>query len=261
MTAESTETLSRQDETLDPLSRRLYLIQHQHGHKATSDDVLLAGFGFKACPNATRALDLGSGKGTVALLCLSVFPQLDRVIGLEAVLSAHLLARRNAALNHFENQYLPILEDLRDSKTLAQEPPFDLILGAPPFMPLGTGIMPKDPERAAGRFELRGGIEDYALCAAKHLKEDGRTVLLMDGQGEARAERALNDAGLRILEQVQICPRPNAAPTYSLFVATLQKSAPQNAIHTVFCMRNASGDEWSPEYAALRQSLDLIEHP
>lgn len=242
------------DETLDPLSRKLWILQHKRGHRATSDDVLLAGFGVQAAPNAKRLLDLGSGKGTVALYCLSVLPELS-AIGLEAVESAHLLAKRNARLNHLENRYDPRFADLRDDTILQGELDFDLILGAPPFMPMGTGVLPANEERAAGRFEIRGGIESYVACVAIHLSEAGRAVLLMDGHGAERGKSAILNANLSLIEQISILPRPGEPATFTVYICARHSNEPTT--NRVFTMRNASGDAWSSEYQALRDQLDL----
>jgi tRNA1(Val) A37 N6-methylase TrmN6 len=193
-------------------------------------------------------LDLGTGKATVALLVARRLPQ-AQIVGVEAFPQSHALALRNVALNALQDRIEPRLGDLRDPSVLADTAPFDLICGAPPFMPVGTGVLPKDPQRAAGRFELRGGVEAYAACAFRHLARDGTVVLLMDGHGKDRLQASLG-AGLRDL--IAIVPRPGQAPTYWIGIAG-HTAAP--CVERVVPMR--IGDAWSPAYAALRQALRL----
>ncbi len=241
------------DETLDRLNARLRILQRRRGHRATSDDVLLAWAALEARPAARRQLDLGTGKGTVALLLLDALPRLASV-GVEALPQSHALARRNAALNGLAHRFEPRLGDLRDPAVLADTAPFDLVCGAPPFMPPGSGLLPRDPQRAAGRFELRGGVEDYAATAARHLAPGGAVVLLMDGHGEARLRAAICGAGLALRRMVRVVPRPAAPPTY--WIGTAETTAGPCAERTL-AMRGAEGEAWSPAYAAVRALLAL----
>ncbi|MFB3905476.1 MAG: tRNA1(Val) (adenine(37)-N6)-methyltransferase [Acidobacteriota bacterium] len=246
----------KEHETTDALTRRLRIIQRQSGHKAASDDVLLAWAGLRAVPQARRILDLGSGKGTVALLLLGSLPD-ARAVGVEAYPGHHDLAVRNAALNRLGDRYDARLGDLRDPSVLEGEAPFDLICGAPPYHPVGSGVLPRDPGRAAGRFELRGGVEAYARTAARHLAApEGRFVLLMNGAGRARAESAVGAAGLAVCRLVAVRPRPSQLPTYWLIEAAAEGGAP---VEEELCMRQATGMQWSPAYAAVRAALDLPE--
>ena len=240
-------------ESLDVLSRTLRILQRKRGHRATSDDVILAGVAATVTSAPERILDLGTGKGTVALLLLRRFPE-ALAIGLEAFPESHALAVRNAALNQLDHRYSPRLGDLREPRHLTGEAPFDLITGAPPFMPVGTGVLPQDPQRAAGRFELKGGIEGYAQAAADACAPQGRVVLLMDGHSEDRTEAAFGAAGLSVHHRLAVCPRPNRQPVYWVFVG-----GPDPGPETVsrWAMRATSGEDWSSAYAALRETLDL----
>lgn len=243
----------RPGETLDRLSRTLEIYQRSRGHRAGSDDVLLAWSGSRARPHAQRVLDLGSGKGTVALLLLRRIPGC-RVIGVEALPMSHELGKRNAVRNGLEDRYEPRLGDLREPALLASESPFDLVCGAPPFKPLGTGTLPGDPQRAAGRFELRGGVEAYAQTAARHLAPEGRVVILMDGLGLARAQKAIASAGLSTHRILGVHPRPGRPATYWILEAGFASLPP---VEEQLCMRTERGEEWSREYEAVREEMDL----
>lgn len=239
--------------TEDALSRTLRILQHRRGHRAASDDVVLAWAASEAAPEARRVLDLGSGKGTVALLLLRRLAG-ARVVGVEAEPEHHALALQNAALNGLEDRYAPRLGDLREAGVLAGCASFDLVCGAPPFMPRGSGVLPSNPLRAAARFELRGGVCAYARTAADHLAPDGRVVLLMDGLGGGRVVRAVVAAGLAPHREVLVRPRPDRPPTYVVVVAGRDDRVPDRL---ELSMRGATGDGWSPAYARVRAALDL----
>jgi tRNA1Val (adenine37-N6)-methyltransferase len=242
------------DETQDRLTSRLRIIQKRRGHRVASDDTLLAWTAARACPDAVRILDLGSGKGTVAMMLLQRLPRC-RVIGLEVLEVSHELAVRNGIMNGLVDRWEPRFGDLRDLSLLVGEPPFDLVTGAPPFMPLGSGVMPGDAQRAAGRFELKGGVREYAEAAAGHLAPGGRVVLLLDGldQSRARAEQALAASGLLLRGIVAVRPSPDRNPTYRIFVASRE---PGPMSEEAFCMRLAGSTRFAPEYESIRRDMD-----
>jgi tRNA1Val (adenine37-N6)-methyltransferase len=248
------DDLIHPDETLDRLTSKLNIIQKRRGHRAASDDTLLAWTAARTCPDAVRVLDLGSGKGTVAMLLLQRLPGC-LVVGLEALEVSHELAVRNARLNALTHRWDPRIGDLRNPCVLAGEPRFDLITGAPPFMPIGSGVMPEDPQRAAGRFELRGGVRDYAEAAVRYLAKGGKIVFLMDGieASRARAVQALNSVGLSPNNITVVHPFPGRDPIYRIFEAnagfgpTTERS---------LCMRIDGKSGFSPEYEAIRQDMD-----
>jgi tRNA1(Val) A37 N6-methylase TrmN6 len=244
------------DETLDRLTRELNIIQKRRGHRAASDDTLLAWAAARARPDAALALDLGTGKGAAAMLLLARLPSC-RVIGVEAVAASHDLAVRNAALNRLGDRYEPRLGDLRDASVFRGDPPFDLVMGAPPFMPLGSGILPDEETRAAGRFELRGGVRDYAEAAARHLAPSGVAVILMDGldRSAARVKGALAAAGLHTRRVITVHPRPGEPPTYRIFVAS-PSAGGAPGVETLY-VRAGTGDALSPEYGAMRDEMCL----
>jgi tRNA1(Val) A37 N6-methylase TrmN6 len=246
---------------LDRLSLDLWLLQKIRGHRATSDDVLLAGFGLSAAPDVWCLLDLGTGKGTVALLLCGALPHV-RAVGVEAEPASADLALRSARLNGLAGVYAPRQGDLRDPAVLDDAGLFDLVCGAPPFMPVGSGVLPQDPLRAAGRFELRGGIADYARVAAQHLAPEGRVVLLMDGHGLTRLSAAFIQAGLQLDALHAVGPRPGAPPTYWIGVGGRRQipgpPGPAGAIpRSRLDLRSTEGDGWSQDYCDLRQRLRL----
>jgi tRNA1Val (adenine37-N6)-methyltransferase len=242
------------DETLDRLTSKLNIIQKRRGHRAASDDTLLAWAAAQACPEAIQVLDLGSGKGTVAMLLLQRLPGCH-VIGLEALEVSHELAVRNARMNALTDRWDPRLGDLRDPSLLAGESRFDLITGAPPFMPVGSGVMPEDPQRAAGRFELRGGVRDYAEAAVRYLAQGGKVVFLMDGieSSRARTAEALTAVGLTPNNVTAVHPFPGRDPIYRIFEASVGfGSTTESSLY----MRIEGKSGFSPEYEAIRRDMD-----
>jgi len=258
----------REDESLDRLNARLWLLQRRRGHRATSDDVLLAWAAVRARPAARRYLDLGTGKGTVALLVLDALPQCV-ADGVEALPQSHELALRNARRNGLASRFSPRLGDLRSPAALPPDACYDLVGGAPPFVRPGAGVLPADPQRAAGRFELRGGVEDYAAAAARWLAPDGAAVLIMDGRGRERGLAALAQAGLACRRLTEVGPAPGCPATFWLFEAGHLPEPREPALRDGdrraaappaperLDLRERPGGPWTAAYARVRQRLAL----
>ncbi len=110
--------------------------------------------------------------------------------------------------------------------------------------------------RAAGRFELRGGIQEFAAAAAGAVAPGGKVVLLMDGQyrSETRAMQALADSGLFTCKVIVVRPSPGRNPIYRIFEASRQSGS---RTEISLCMRIAEAGEFSPEYEAIRREMDF----
>lgn len=136
-----------------------------------------------------RALDLGCGAGTLALLLAS---DAAEVVGTDVNPRAVAFARLNAAVNGKRNvefrcgdAYAPVAGEL-----------FDVILSQPPYYP--------DPSGAdAGQVFLHGGRRGDELSlrvvdgAASHLTPGGRAVVFTSWVDEAKC---LSSDSLRVLE-------------------------------------------------------------
>src|SRR5262249_16210143 len=121
--------------------------------------------------NARSVLDLGSGIGTVGMIAAWRLPG-ARFVTIEAQEESVRLARKSARWNGLEDRYEIRHGDFRQEMLRPHEP-FDLILGSPPYFPLGSGVEGDQPQKIAARFEMRGNIADYCTIAAKHLAPGG----------------------------------------------------------------------------------------
>ncbi|MEO5969652.1 MAG: hypothetical protein ABIQ95_06965, partial [Bdellovibrionia bacterium] len=59
------DLVPNEGESLDALSGHFRVFQLKKGHRYSTDDVLTAWYGTTWCPSASKALDLGSGIGSV----------------------------------------------------------------------------------------------------------------------------------------------------------------------------------------------------
>jgi len=182
-------------ETLDYLCGHWRIFQYAGGHRYSLDDLLTAWFGTTWCPRPDRIADLGSGIGSVALVAAWRCPGAELHTVEAEPLSARL-AEKSARYNGIADRFHVHVGDLRDPGCLAGQAPFDLVLCSPPYWRPGTRQAAAHPQTRPARFELRGGIEDYARTARRLLAPGGLCACVMELEQAGRALAAFRDAAL-----------------------------------------------------------------
>ena len=124
-------------ETLDAISGHFRLFQLRDGHRFSTDDILTAWYGTSWCPTARTALDLGSGIGTVGMICAWRLPG-ARFVTVEAQNDSVVLARKSVRYNGLTDRYEIRAGDFRSPEILSANEKFDLITGSPPYFPQGA---------------------------------------------------------------------------------------------------------------------------
>jgi tRNA1(Val) A37 N6-methylase TrmN6 len=189
-------------ESLDWISGHWRIFQYEKGHRFSVDDVLCAWFATSHAPRVDRALDLGSGIGSVALSVAWRLPG-ARLATIEAQEISLRLATKSIAFNGVGDRVTPYLGDLRDAvlvdDVVARHGPFDLVTGSPPYWPVGTALASIHPQAVPARLEVRGDVADYARAAARALAAGGVFAVVHQAAHDARVRAALDDAGLALL--------------------------------------------------------------
>jgi tRNA1Val (adenine37-N6)-methyltransferase len=206
-------------ETLDAISGHFRLFQLTQGHRFSTDDVLTAWYGTTWCPTARTVLDLGSGIGAVAMIAAWRLPG-AHFVTVEVQEESVRLARKSAAWNGLEARYEIRLGDFRDPSLLGPEERFDLVLGSPPYFPVGSGVEGAHPQKIACRFELRGDIADYCAVAARHLEPGGffaAVFPISPEEQELRVKSAAAAAGLILVRRRPVVLREGERPLLGLF--------------------------------------------
>ncbi|MEM1033829.1 MAG: methyltransferase domain-containing protein [Myxococcota bacterium] len=210
------ETTLGEAVTCDAITTDYRILQRARGHRYSLDDLATAAEAVRGgLPPGLRYLDLGCGIGS-ALLMVAWRLRPSVVVGIEALGVSVALARMNAALNDLDAD---IVEgDHRVVTTAWRGAPFDLITGTPPYLPVGTAIASPDPQRAAARLEIRGGVEDYLLSARRVLAEGGRVVVCAGGGDAGRVEAGARAASLQRKRRVDVFPHVDArGPLFSVW--------------------------------------------
>src|ERR1043166_579829 len=206
-------------ETLDALSGHFRIYQLRDGHRFSTDDVLAAWYGTTWAPSARTVLDLGSGLGSVAMIAAWRLRG-AAVVAIEAQDDSVRLARKSVAYNGLEQRYEIRHADFREERALEPTERFDLILGSPPYFPIGTGIEGDHPQKVACRFELRGDIRDYCRVAAAHLAAGALFACVFPEEQRWRVESAVRDAALTIVRRRPIVFKEGEPPLITLFAMT-----------------------------------------
>ena len=171
----------------------------------------------RACPEAESFLDLGAGVGSVLLMVAWRLPA-ARGFGVEAQEGSFALLRRNVDDNGLAARVTLSRGDLREVTRAWPHGPVALVTGTPPYLPIGTALASPDPQRAAARLELRGGVEDYLAAAARVLAPDGRVVVCADGRAPGRVIRGAAAAGLAPRQRLDVLARAGApGPLFSVW--------------------------------------------
>ena len=255
--AESTPCVPA-DETLDALSGHFRIYQLRGGHRFSTDDLLTAWYGTSWAPAASAVLDLGSGIGSVGMIAAWRLPG-ARVVTVEAQTESVRLARKSALYNGLTGRYDVREGDFRDPGVLGGDEHFDLVLGSPPYFPLGSGFEGDHPQKVACRFELRGDISDYAGVAAQHLALGGLFACVFPEEQRARLEAAAHAAHLVIVRRRPVIFREGEPPLVTLFAMARQSDLPARMrdrtwVEPPLVIRTAAG-EVHPEYAALKLAI------
>ena len=246
------------DETLDAISGHFRIFQLRDGHRFSTDDVLTAWYGTSWAPTAARVLDLGSGIGSVGMIAAWRLPG-ARLVTIEAQDDSVRLARKSARYNGLESRYEIRHADFRVDGTLDPGETFDLVLGSPPYFPLGTGVESDHPQKVACRFELRGDIDDYARIAARHLAPGGVFACVFPEDQRVRLEAAARASATIIVRRRPVVFRAGEAPLVGLFLLMRGTDLPAEVrertwVEPSLVIRAADGSV-HPEYAAVKLSV------
>jgi tRNA1Val (adenine37-N6)-methyltransferase len=245
-------------ETFDAISGHFRIYQLRNGHRFSTDDILTAWYGTTWCPSAGAVLDLGSGIGSVGMVAAWRLRG-AKFVTVEAQEESVALARKSARYNGLEARYEIRQGDFREPGVIRPEESFDLVLGSPPYFPLGSGVEGDHPQKVACRFEVRGDIRDYCATAAKHLAMGGFFACVFPTEQLARIEPAAGEAGLVIVRRRPVVLREGDEPLITLFGMMRRDHLPaefgkQTWVEPGLIIRQKDGGV-HPEYAAVKLAI------
>ncbi len=243
------------DAIYDKLIGDWSIYQRKHGHKTSTDDVLAAWLAVRMSAQrpAVRYLDLGCGIGSVLLMtCHSLRPQFS--VGIEAQKQSAAMAQASVEKLPQTREIQIIHGDFRTAINDSLASTFDIVTASPPYFPVGAGTMSKDYQRAACRFELRGGVEAYFEAAARAMSDNGRFILVFQTEWDERVLKAALSVNLYLQHRVDVLMRTDKDRPF-LSVYSFQRT-PETVTASGFAIRNAAG-KITQDYRRARSEIGL----
>lgn len=164
----------KESERIDDLQcQNLKIIQDKSGFCYGMDSVILSEFAREIREN-DKVIDLGTGTGILGFLVYGK-RKVVNITGVEVQSEVAKMAVRSIKLNHLENIFQIINEDLRYivEKKLVEKNSFDIVITNPPYKENHTGIVNKNEKKLISRHEITGTIEDFISVSAQVLKDRG----------------------------------------------------------------------------------------
>ena len=167
----------KENERIDDLEYKgLKMIQNKEGFCFGIDSILLSDFA-KNIKKEARVLDLGTGTGIIAtLLCEKT--ELSEIIGIEVQKEVAEMAKRSIQLNHLENKFRIIQDNIVNLNNYFEKNTFDAIVTNPPYKKIETGIQNEDTRKLISRHEIEANIEDFIKISKDMLKDKGEFYIV-----------------------------------------------------------------------------------
>ena len=167
----------KENERIDDLEYKgLKIIQNKEGFCFGIDSILLSDFA-KNIKKGAKVLDLGTGTGIIAtLLCGKT--ELSEIIGIEVQEEVYEMAKRTIQLNHLENKFKLIQDNILNLNNYFEKNSFDVIVTNPPYKKKETGIRNEDTRKLISRHEIKANLEDFIKISKDMLKDKGEFYIV-----------------------------------------------------------------------------------
>ena len=167
----------KENERIDDLEYKgLKIIQNKDGFCFGIDSILLSDFA-KNIKKGARVLDLGTGTGIIAtLLCEKT--ELSEITGIEVQEEVADMAKRSIQLNHLEDKFKMIQDNILNLNNYFEKNTFDVIVTNPPYKKKETGVQNEDTRKLISRHEIEANIEDFIKISKDMLKDKGEFYIV-----------------------------------------------------------------------------------
>ena len=167
----------KENERIDDLEYKgLKIIQNKEGFCFGIDSILLSDFA-KNIKKGAKVLDLGTGTGIIAtLLCGKT--ELSEIIGIEVQKEVAEMAKRSIQLNHLEDKFRIIQDNIVNLNNHFEKNTFDVIVTNPPYKKKETGVQNEDTRKLISRHEIEANLEDFIKTSKDMLKDKGEFYIV-----------------------------------------------------------------------------------
>ena len=167
----------KENERIDDLEYKgLKIIQNKDGFCFGIDSILLSDFA-KKIKKGEKVLDLGTGTGIIAtLLCGKT--ELSEITGIEVQEEVYEMAKRSIQLNHLEDKFKMIQDNILNLNNYFEKNTFDAIVTNPPYKKKETGIQNEDTRKLISRHEIEANLEGFIKISKDMLKDKGEFYIV-----------------------------------------------------------------------------------
>lgn len=166
-----------ENERIDDLEyKNLKIIQNKDGFCFGIDSILLTDFASKI-KDESKVIDLGTGTGIIGIL-LCAKTKLSKIIGVEVQKEVYEMAKRSIKLNHLEDKFEIINENVKNLQNKLEMGTFDVVVTNPPYKKEGTGITNENEKKLISRHEITATLEDFIKASNELLKDKGSLYMV-----------------------------------------------------------------------------------
>ena len=202
-------------ERIDDLEfKNLKIIQDTNGFCFGIDSVLLSDYA-KNIKKGSKVIDLGTGTGIISIL-LCGKTELSKIVGVEIQKEVYQMAQKSIKLNHLENRFEIINQNITDLKKIYNRASFDVVVTNPPYKKENTGLKNEEEKKIISRHEVKATLEDFMQISSYLLKDKGEFYMVH------RPERLVDIMSIMRQNKIEpknirfVCPNTQKAPNLVL---------------------------------------------
>lgn len=202
-------------ERIDDLEfKNLKIIQDTNGFCFGIDSVLLSDYA-KNIKKGSKVIDLGTGTGIISIL-LCGKTELSKIVGVEIQKEVYQMAQKSIKLNHLENKFEIINQNITDLKKIYSRASFDVVVTNPPYKKENTGLKNEEEKKIISRHEVKATLEDFMQISSYLLKDKGEFYMVH------RPERLVDIMSIMRQNKIEpknirfVCPNTQKAPNLVL---------------------------------------------
>lgn len=186
-----------------------FTVQQDRCAMKVGTDSILLGAWAGGIP-ATRALDIGTGTGLLALMLAQRFPDLQ-IDAVELDAQAARQANENVAASPWLDRIHVFAEAIQAFR-LSDNRRYELIVCNPPFWQTGTGAVAPDPVRQRSRHTDTLSHEELLATVTRLLAENGRFSLILPAVSSPGFYKLAQAHDLYCTQLTQVQPVPPKPP-------------------------------------------------
>jgi len=224
---------------------RIRCLQHRRGYRFSVDAVLLGNF-IQPKPG-DRILDLGCGCGIIPLILAYRWSKVS-ITGLEIQPGLTSLAKKNVALNDWQERIEIVQGDLKEIEKHVEAGSFDWVVSNPPYRRPGSGRVNMVSERAFARHEQLADLVNVTKAANWAAKKKGRVTFIYPASRGASVILELKKAGLEPKKMLSIFSYPGSTASLLIIEAVKQGGEEMVILPPLYVYQERDG-EYSREMA------------